>query len=94
MKKKLYDGLLRRRMEVSVDAGGACYRNAGGDRLFRIETKGSTGRTLYRNGWYITPIGTEMAAHGMSGSTGRGWGGSIQGYLTEAEIDQSNLKIQ
>lgn len=63
----------------------------GGEMLYRIETHGRTGKTLYRNANYIQN-GKELPVFGTGGSTGHGWGGTIKGYLTSEECDRYGVK--
>jgi hypothetical protein len=83
---KKWDGLSRTYRDVTVQEGFYCL--AGGERLYRIETKGRTGLSLYSNGYYLDiKTGRENPVYGMNGATGRGWGGKIVGYATKQEID-------
>ena len=88
---KKWDGITRKNKDVIV--GDDFYTTLNGDKLFRIETKGRTGKTLYSNGFYLNG-GKENSVYGMNGSTGHGWGGQIIGYATESEILSSSLKIK
>jgi len=85
---KIWDGFSRTYRDVTVQEGFYCL-TTGGDRLYRIETKGHTGRFLYPNSFYLdSKTGREKLVHGMDGATGRGWGGKIVGYATKQEIEQ------
>ena len=77
----------------SVYESGNFYSTVKGERLYRVETKGISGKTLYSNGYYIEEH-KEMKVYGMGGSTGHGWGGSIVGYATEKEIKEYPVKIK
>jgi len=88
---KKWDGLTGKYKDVIV--GDGFYTTLNGDKLFRIETKGRTGKTLYSNSFYLNK-GKENPVYGMNGSTGHGWGGKIIGYATESEIFSSSLKIK
>lgn len=90
---KKWDGLSRSYREVIVSNGFYCLTD--GTRLYRIETKGRTGRSLYSNGYYLnSETGKENAVHGMDGATGHGWGGQIVGYATKQEIESYSVKIK
>lgn len=90
---KKWDGLSRTYREVIISNGFYCLTD--GTRLYRIETKGRTGRSLYSNGYYLNPeTGKESSVHGMDGSTGHGWGGQIIGYATKQEIESNQVKIK
>lgn len=86
--KRIFDGLTRQYREVEVSEH--CYTE-NGKELYRIETKGKTGKKLYRNGYYLTN-GKEDQVYGMGGSTGHGWGGKVVGYILESEFEQFNIK--
>ena len=88
---KRFEGISRRYITVSVEDNH--FVNENGEILFRIETKGAYGKTLYRNSRYVVDS-KECSVYGMGGATGHGWGGQIMGYLTLAEIENSNLKIK
>lgn len=88
-----WDGLSRSYREVIVSNGFYCLTD--GTRLYRIETKGRTGRSLYSNGYYLnSETGKENSVHGMGGATGHGWGGQIVGYATKQEIESYSVKIK
>jgi hypothetical protein len=90
---KKWDGLSRTYREVIISNGFYCLTD--GTRLYRIETKGRTGRSLYSNGFYLNhKTGKENPVHGMDGPTGRGWGGQIVGYATKQEIESNPVKIK
>lgn len=92
---KIWNGISKEYEMVSVittDVSGWYERD--GVRLIRIETKGKSGKTMYRSPGYISPKGIECEVFGMDGSTGHGWGGKILGYMTEIEITESGLKIK
>ena len=88
---KKFDGLYRRYINVTIDGG--YYLNENGEILLRVETKGRTGKVLYRSSFYIMG-GKETQVYGMDGSTGHGWGGRIVGYATLAEIENYKEKIR
>ena len=91
-KIRIFDGLLRRYLNVIKHEDGY-YVNESGEKLYRIETKGRTGKTLYYNGFYI--MGScEMRVQGMGGQTGHGWGGRIVGYLILDEIRDYKGRIK
>lgn len=91
-KMKRFNSITGKYIEVNV--GEFAYVNLNGELLFRIETKGRTGKILYRNCFYLDR-GIESQVYGSGGSTGRGWGGSIIGYLTEKEIkERVDLEIR
>ena len=87
-----WDGLTRKYREVLVNNG--YYTLIDGTPLFRIETKGKTGKSLYSKSIYLFEDGKEISAQGLGGSTGYGWGGSIVGYLTKEEIEKYPIKIK
>ena len=90
---KKWDGLSRTYREVIISNGFYCLTD--GTRLYRIETKGRTGRSLYSNGYYLnSETGNESPVYGMSGSTGHGMGGRIIGYATNQEIKSFSVKIK
>lgn len=86
---KKYNSITRKYQEVVISDG--FYITETGDKLYRIETKGRTGRTQYRNGYYLHN-GKERAVYGSDGATGHGWGGRIIGYATEQDMISSNVK--
>lgn len=86
--KRIFDGLTKKYREVEVS--NECYTENGED-LYRIETKGKSGKKLYRNGYYIND-GKEQPVYGMGGSTGHGWGGKIVGYILKSEFEQFGIK--
>lgn len=89
---KKWDELSRTYRDVIVCDG--CYCLEDGTPLYRIETKGRTGKTIYLNGYYLDyNTGKENSVHGMDGATGHGWGGKILGYATEDEINSYKIKI-
>jgi len=85
--KTIIDNIKRRRLEVEQSE---YFYTLNGEKLFRIETKGKTGKSWYCNGCYIYN-NKEQQPYGMGGATGHGWGGQIVGYLTEQEM--TNYKI-
>ena len=85
---KKFDYITRRYRDVEIGDG---YYTEGGEMLYRIETHGRTGKTLYRNANYIQN-GKELPVFGTGGSTGHGWGGTIKGYLTSEECDRYGVK--
>lgn len=86
---RIFDSLTKQYREVVIS--GNCYTQKG-EKLFRIETKGKTGKKLYRNGYYINKEGKEEQVYGMDGSTGHGWGGRVVGYLLESELEKYGVK--
>lgn len=89
---KKFNPINKSYIDVDVDLSRWCYVDEQGNRLFRIETKGRTGKVQYRNAAYLNDNGREFAASGMGGSTGHGWGGSIIGYATEADLEGTNIR--
>lgn len=88
-----WDGLSRKYREVVANDGA--YSLIDGTKLYRIETKGRTGKTLYAKSFYLSLLdGKERPVHGMDGATGFGWGGQIIGYLTKEEIEKYPVKIK
>jgi len=65
----------------------------GEERVLRIETAGKTGTKLYTKFSYINANGSELPCMGLSGATGHGWGGQVQGYLTKTQISEIGIKI-
>lgn len=86
---RIFDGLTRNYREVEVAEG---YYTQNGEKLYRVETKGRYGKKLYRNGYYINKEGKEESVYGMGGSTGHGWGGRIEGYVLESELEKFGVK--
>ena len=84
--KQVYDAFTRSYRDLLVVPGKNYYVTVIGEPVFRIETKGRTGKTMYRNLYYMSD-GHEIRVHGMDGATGKGWGGMICGYMTRSEID-------
>ena len=90
---KKWDGLSRSYREVIANDGFYCLID--GTRLYRIETKGRTGKSLYSNDRYLNrENGKEIVVYGMGGPTGHGWGGRIIGYATKPEIEAYPEKIK
>lgn len=87
--KRIFDGLTRQYREVVIKDN--CYTQ-NGEKLYRIETKGKSGKKLYRNGYYFNNEGKEEPVYGMDGSTGHGWGGRIVGYLLKEELEKYGVK--
>jgi hypothetical protein len=84
-----YDAITRKYREVEIS--GSQYTE-NGQPLYRVETKGKSGRTLYATIYYISD-GKELPVYGMGGATGHGWGGRIIGYVTKDEAKANNIKI-
>ena len=89
---KIWNSIFNRYQEVIKSE--EFYINADGEKLIRIETKGKTGKSLYKRRYYIRQNGQEDTVMGMDGATGHGWGGRIVGYMTEKEIQETTLKIK
>lgn len=87
---KKFNPITRKYQEVRLANG--YYTNDAGDKLFRIETKGRTGRTQYRNEFYLHADGKESSVYGAGGATGHGWGGQIIGYATEQDMINSSIR--
>ena len=87
---KKFDGITKKYREVEISEH--CYTESG-DELYRVETKGKTGKTLYGNLFYLYSNGKERQVFGMGGSTGHGWGGSIVGYVTKDDAEKYGIKI-
>lgn len=85
-KKRIFDALSGRYRDLIIMPGKCYYVTKSGDPIFRIETKGRTGKVMYRNIFYIVDD-HEIRVHGMDGATGKGWGGQICGYMTREEIE-------
>lgn len=85
---KKFDNITRQYREVEIQEG---FYTQDGQKLFRVETRGRSGKVLYRSQRYIRD-GKEVAPFGMGGSTGHGWGGSIKGYLLESELEKYGVK--
>ena len=103
MKTTIYNGLTRTNMEVELVTVNEtigeriftwCHYELNGERLYRIETKGKTGKSLYKNYSYLNGKGQQTTPNGMDGATGHGWGGSVIGFMTLKQIEMSNLKIK
>ena len=90
MKTKVWNPILNVYSEYEV-VDGAYYDN--GERVLRIETAGKSGTKLYTRYTYIDKKGCNFPCMGLSGATGHGWGGSIQGYLTKKQIEDLGIKI-
>jgi len=88
---KVWDGLSKTYRIVNINDN--FYSTMEGKKLYRIETKGKSGKTLYSNCYYRENQ-KEMPIYGMGGSTGHGWGGEIIGYATEQEIKEYPVKIK
>ena len=86
---KKFDAITRKYREVEVSDS---YYTENGEILYRVETKGRTGRTLYASKFYISN-GKETNVYGMGGATGHGWGGRIAGYVNLAEIEKYNIRF-
>lgn len=84
--KRIFDALSGKYRDLIIVPGESHYVTKSGDPVFRIETKGRTGKVMYRNIFYIVDD-RELRVHGCDGATGRGWGGQICGYMTRKEID-------
>ena len=87
---KKYDSITKSYKELEVNEKGFYTEN--GEKIFRIETKGKSGKKLYTNGFYLNNKLQENPVFGMGGSTGHGWGGYIVGYLTEKECIEFGIK--
>lgn len=87
--KRIFDSITKQYRDVVVS--GNCYTQ-NGEELYRIETKGKSGKKLYRNGYYLNNEGKEEPVYGMGGSTGHGWGGRVVGYLLKSELEKYGLK--
>lgn len=85
---KIWDAL--NRIYRNVDLTDRFY-SENGNKLYRIETKGKTGKTLYANGYYIFS-NKESSVSGSGGSTGHGWGGRVCGYIPESDFNKFNIK--
>jgi len=104
MKTKIYNGLTHTNIEVEVITNEIVYPfgsfktawyELNGEKLFRIETKGKSGKSLYSNGNYLNAeTGKQRQVSGMDGSTGHGWGGSVVGFYTLEQINNSTVKIK
>ena len=99
----VYDGLTRKNIEVELvtvsDQVGEytflrCHYELDCQFLYRIETKGKTGKTLYKNSSYLNEKGRQTPPTGMDGATGHGWGGYVIGFMTQEQMDKSDLKIK
>ncbi len=97
---KKFNGITSKYIDVEVSSDEQFY-TVGGEKLYRIETKGRTGTKRYANGFYLghsnrmdpdSPI-VEVDVYGMGGATGHGWGGRVLGYLTECECEQYGIKV-
>jgi len=86
--KRIFDNITGKYRDVEVNS--ARYNENGND-LYRIETVGKTGKVMYYNYYYINN-GDEIPVYGSGGSTGKGWGGKILGYLTAKELFERNIK--
>jgi hypothetical protein len=84
--KRIFDALSGKYRDLIIMPDTSYYVTQSGEPVFRIETKGRTGKVMYRNLFYIVD-GRELRVHGCDGATGHGWGGQICGYLTRKEID-------
>lgn len=87
--KRIFDSITKQYRDVVVS--GNCYTQ-NGEELYRIETKGKSGKKLYRNGYYLNNEGKEESVYGMGGSTGYGWGGRVVGYLLKSELEKYGVK--
>lgn len=87
--KRIFDALTKQYREVTV---ADHYYTQNGKMIYRIETKGKTGKKLYKNGYYLNNEGKEEPVYGMDGSTGHGWGGRVVGYLLESELGEYGVK--
>ena len=87
---KKFDGITRKYREVEISDN--CYTE-NGEQLYRVETKGKTGRVLYGNLFYLLSDGKERQIFGMGGSTGHGWGGLVAGYVTKEEAEKYGIRI-
>lgn len=90
MKTKVWNGLLNAYCEYEI-IDGAYFLN--GERVYRIETCGKSGTKLYTRYTYIDKNGYNFPCFGLSGSSGHGWGGTIQGFLTQNQISDLDIKI-
>lgn len=70
-----------------------CHYELDGQILYRIETKGRTGKSLYANSGYVNSDGKMTSVTGSQGGTGKGWGGRVVGFLTKSQIDAYPVKI-
>ena len=94
-KTRVFDGISGKYRDVLISENRMCFTTLDNQELYRIETKGRTGKVLYRNGFYVSVhTGKEIQVHGMDGATGRGWGGCIIGYATEEEIENYPVVIR
>ena len=88
---QVFDRVTRQYRKVRVV--DAHYVTENGEHLYRVETKGRTGTTLYALYGYIDQFGYERPVYGMSGATGHGWGGRIIGYVTREEGEAKNIRF-
>ena len=104
MKTTIYNGLTRSNIEVDIIVkeeilSFGTYKSAwyeiDGERLFRIETRGKSGKSLYKKINYLNQDTLKQnPVFGSDGATGHGWGGSVIGFMTLKQIETSNLKIK
>ena len=103
MKTTIYNGITNSKLEVELIQEtevlsnrefAFCHYELNGERLYRIETKGRSGKTLYRNGSYLDSKGNQTPCMGSGGATGHGWGGSVIGFMTLKQINESTLIIK
>lgn len=103
MKTIIYDGITNKKLEVdivvvehilSVGVLKFAHYKLNGEMLFRIETKGRTGKSLYKNSSYLDANCNQRPVMGSDGSTGHGWGGRVVGFMTITQIEQSKLNIK
>ena len=103
MKTTIYNGITNSRLEVElvketeIFSGREitfCHYELNGKRLYRIETKGRYGKSLYSNCFYLDSKGNQEPCLGSGGATGHGWGGSVIGFMTLKQIEESNLNIK
>ena len=90
MKTKVWNPILNVYSEYEV-IDGAYYDN--GERVLRIETAGKSGTKLYTRYTYIDKNGYSFPCMGLSGAKGHGWGGTIQGYMTQKQINDLEINI-
>ena len=103
MKATIYNGITRSMIEVDLVKKEEvisertfvfCHYELNGERLYRIETKGRTGKSLYKKYSYLDSKGNQTSCTGSEGATGHGWGGSVIGFMTLKQIEESNLNIK
>ena len=90
MEAKVWNQILNSYCDYIIN-DGAYYIND--ERVLRIETAGKSGKKLYTRYTYIDDKGYNFPCMGLSGATGHGWGGHVEGYLTKKQIEDLNIKI-